>query len=204
MSDPYAGGIGGPRRKTPDEQQMLPPVDPNSRALPPESDTAEPVDTAAANAEAGRLARELGLDTSINSASSRTSNTKASSRRAPQRDPHGSSVGANYRRMDDSTGSTNHSRGSYVPPDPLNDSGVTMNESEQQHPQPEIHVFDSHGQRTPYKEGPYFVTRSKEGRVFKKRWCEYIQRRLSVVWLDLCMYLTWKCLLYLSLSLFLY
>ena len=35
----------------------------------------------------------------------------------------------------------------------------------------EVHVYDAHGQRVPYKEGPYFVSREKDGRVVRKRWC---------------------------------
>jgi len=35
-----------------------------------------------------------------------------------------------------------------------------------------IHLYDIHGQRVPYKEGPYFIAREKCGKVVKKRWCE--------------------------------
>ena len=36
-----------------------------------------------------------------------------------------------------------------------------------------LHIFDCHGQRTPYREGPYFVHHEKDGRQIKKRWCTY-------------------------------
>jgi hypothetical protein len=41
-----------------------------------------------------------------------------------------------------------------------------------------LHMFDCHGQRTPYREGPYFVHHEKDGRRIKKRWCTYRHRML--------------------------
>jgi hypothetical protein len=41
-----------------------------------------------------------------------------------------------------------------------------------EHQEP-ILFFDAHGQQAPYKQGPYLFARDKDGRVVKKRWCEY-------------------------------
>ena len=36
-----------------------------------------------------------------------------------------------------------------------------------------IHHYDAHGQRAPYKEGAYVISRDKDGRVMRRRWCTY-------------------------------
>jgi hypothetical protein len=47
-----------------------------------------------------------------------------------------------------------------------------QNSSWTQHQEP-VPFFDAHGQQAPYKQGPYLFARDKDGRVVKKRWCEY-------------------------------
>lgn len=139
-SSPYQGGESGPRRSA-----------------------EEPIDTAAANAEAARLARELGVASSVKTTSSKWPFLRGSR-------PASAATSTSYQRMNDDAYSNNSNTSSKrdipstEPPytaHPLPDVG-SGNEP--------IHLYDAHGQRAPYREGPYFIAREKDGRVIKKRW----------------------------------
>lgn len=134
---PHQAGESAPRRATPEE----------------------PVDTAAANAEAARIARDLGVASSVRPQTSKWS--------FPLRSNKSSTPASPYVRMKDDD-STSSSRVSAIPVATL-EVGPTYSHFEDTH-EP-IHLFDSHGQRAPYKEGPYFIAREKDGTVVKKRWC---------------------------------
>lgn len=210
-SSSYAGGESGPRRLT----------------------IEEPVDTAAANAEAYRMARALGVASSNQrrgSGSSSGNNHNYSSSglswsnvwrgsamssrpgniRSPQRQrqQHGSdaatTTSSSYVRMQDDmagdgsigTHSSTSRVSRYLNNDPVMeaasrdiDSCPSYNSRKSSDPRPhkepplqsqdEIHVYDAHGQRAPYKEGPYHISREKDGRVIKKRWCTSVAIRRS-------------------------
>jgi len=275
---PYSGGQGSPRRSTPypsatattDSQSQLHSTLSSTYAPPSYALLEEPVDTAAANAEAARLARELGLMTgillesnvdrggttttpattsatssshhSVGGGSISASVSQASSSRTPPqaqaqlqqqlpqqptqrsllsrfRNTHSPDESAittmptpQYVRMPDDFSTSHGSHYPAYPPQttaPILDldyspsyqsSGLIQQHQQQllqqqqqqqlqahsqsgsqHHDLPHvtitnnegkpIHEFDCHGQRTPYKEGPYFVSRDKDGRLVKKRWC---------------------------------
>ena len=242
----YAGGESGPRRSTILPTSSSTPSSPRpqtSPTQPPLLGSDEPMDTAAANAEAYRLAHELGVTSSSRRQSrgssrswsnllNRGGGSSANNNRSatPNQDLP-AEASSNYVRMrdmkDDSyhsqaSSEAAHSRRSATPYHPFDmdscpsyhsssrnnanninnnlqppsaetgtrrSSSVVSNNSVnsvtsrgqlseyqedpklQNHTDQEIHVYDSHGQRAPYKEGPYFIAREKDGRVIKKRWC---------------------------------
>ena len=172
MSNPYPGGESGPRRSTP---------------ISPMAD--ESMDTVAANAEAARLARELGVVGSTQPISrplfSRfrtTTNNSLSSNAVPEKQEEPSSY---VRMKDDSqrsssaaTTTTTTTEFDTSPSYPVHFPHITICNSQGE----PIHEFDCHGQRTPYKEGPYFLSRDAAGRLVKKRWCKCTTALNSCVW----------------------
>lgn len=110
----------------------------------------EPLDTAAANAEAARMAAELGV-------AGRPAGTPSSVSSGRWRLPRPIPNSTRYQRYE-----SNDSIGSYLPP--------SVDEPE------EVYEFDQHGQRAPYKEGPFILSRDQTGRVVKKRWCKFLGR----------------------------
>jgi hypothetical protein len=153
-TSPYASGESGPRR----------------------------TDACAANAEAARLARALGVasssDNNTATEGGRSSSASSSSWFHPRRSSSSSqqraAAGAEatsssfYVRMNEDELENLDARENihYSMPS----VHISDNKTQLQH-QP--YLYDSHGQRAPYKEGPYFVSRAKDGRVIRKRWCEY-------------------------------
>ncbi|GAX25667.1 hypothetical protein FisN_15Lh036 [Fistulifera solaris] len=159
MPDKYPGGVSGPRRSTP---------------ISPTAD--ESMDTVAANAEAARLARELGVVGSAQPVS-----RPLFSRFRPNNNNFASSSNSNYiqdkqdepssyvRMRDDSQRSqpfTASTEFDTSPSYPAHYPHITIANSQGE----PIHEFDCHGQRTPYREGPYFLSRDAAGRLVKKRW----------------------------------
>lgn len=170
MSNKYPGGESGPRRTTP---------------ISPMAD--ESMDTVAANAEAARLARELGV---VGSSTQPTSRSLFSRFRTTANN-HSSSSSSNnnnytlekqteqasYFRMNDDSQRSQLSTAVTAEVDsspsyPVQYPHVTIANSQGE----PIHEFDCHGQRTPYREGPYFLSRDAAGRLVKKRWCKYKSR----------------------------
>jgi hypothetical protein len=137
------------------------------------------MDTVAANAEAARLARELGVIGSTQPVS-----RHLFSRFRPNNNNYASSSNSNYiqekqeepssyvRMKDDSQRSqpfTASTEFDTSPSYPAHYPHITIANSQGE----PIHEFDCHGQRTPYREGPYFLSRDAAGRLVKKRWCKY-------------------------------
>ena len=52
-------------------------------------------------------------------------------------------------------------------------SDITSLHSSVSPPRGEPHLYDEHGQRAPYYEGPYFVKHLHGGRRVKRRWCKF-------------------------------
>lgn len=161
----------------------------------PDNEEQEPIDTADANAEAARLARELGVASSVQG--TRQKEKETSRRWSLRRLNSNSSASSNpnnaastaaamaYYRMDESmnsngpggagsvgawsvgtaAGGSGSVATSYVPPDHV---ASTASNKEP------IHHYDVHGQRAPYQEGAYIISRAMDGRVLKRRWCTYI------------------------------
>lgn len=159
MSNKYPGGESGPRRSTP---------------ISPMAD--ESMDTVAANAEAARLARELGViggtqpvSRPLFSRFRATTNHSSNSNYVPEKQDEPSSY---VRMKDDSQRSQPSSTAAEFdtsPSYPVHYPHITIANSQGE----PIHEFDIHGQRTPYREGPYFLSRDAAGRLVKKRWCKY-------------------------------
>lgn len=127
-------GESGPRRKTP---------------YPTSSD--------AANAEAQRIARDLGVQTSSSPPRPWFRRQKATAAAASvvADDFLEPLPPSDYTRLPP----PDDSRPTYVPPSVVDP------------PPPVVYEFDQHGQRAPYKEGPFILSRDQIGRLVKKRWC---------------------------------
>lgn len=161
--------------------------------------TDEPVDTAAANAEAARLAHELGVSSSSRPPKqgwgfSAMRGGGGGGGNHSTRASVASHTSHEYRRMETDNASLISFASSAATPqihpsaaaelaarqvDALssnNSSSDQLQQQQQQQPwvqhQEPMLFFDEHGQRAPYKEGPYFIAREKDGRVIKKRWCK--------------------------------
>lgn len=199
----------------------------------------EPIDTAAANAEAARLARELGVDPTTAAASnsrqnytrhgwgfgaiggrggrgpastSGTENMNISSSRAGSIAMTSTAAQQqqqdSYRRLDTDNAtlqwlgtsaspqvhpslaaenaarkvaalesSSNATADRHRQQSAVGGGGGSWNQVQNHDPVP---FFDSHGQQAPYREGPYYIARQKDGRVIKKRWCKCANR--FVLW----------------------
>ena len=177
-SSSFAPGESGPRRSTP---QII-----------------MTGDASAANAEAARLARQLGvsssssafnappprrswfsrrnsLEQSAPAADNATNNTSSS--QTVGSSSHKSHTASHYTRMSDvdlhpldwDTAGYHVAPVSAAAPRTTDPS---LSSSSELHQQQQPHLYDSHGQRAPYKEGPYYVSRAKDGRVLRRRWCE--------------------------------
>jgi hypothetical protein len=150
----FPSGQGGPRRSTAQPDHS---TNPNTLLHEP-----EPVDTAAANAEASRMARQLGL--ASHPAASTTAEQQSSTSMMSRFRRPTDTAGASYSRMSDASTipinlESDASPSSYATPALQTGDGV--------------HVFDRHGQQTAYREGPYQMSRDKDGRLVKKRWCTF-------------------------------
>jgi hypothetical protein len=121
----------------------------------------EPIETAAANAEASRLARELGVTLSGSTKKWRLSSKIAGTTRST------TSSTSYVASTPVSQRAPSYPINSYVPPT-LEDDGI-KGEQPVEHA---VYEFDQHGQLAPYKEGPFIMSRDQVGRVIKKRWCK--------------------------------
>jgi hypothetical protein len=172
----------------------------------PKRTTEEPIETAAANAEAVRLAEALGVaSTSRRHSTFRRSNaspvaSNASTPIARQKKGFGmrlfsqnsnssSDDSKNYRAVA-SDGNTNAAlnqptrttRSSvhsvYSPPTKIDyglgddDDDISVKTGTFSVRTSELAVFDSHGNRAPYREGPYDIHHDYYGRQIKRRWCK--------------------------------
>ena len=198
--DEFPSGVSGPRRST-----------------------QEPVDTAAANAAASKLADELGVSSSVrlssvrrgednhdSPASSVSSTKKKGFRLLPRRSnstgvddpkdyqavlPDGNALGVGLRpkptapttpRSGVSFAHPSTTLGSepfhplYVPHD-TNPSQWNIRTALQEFDDndtvktEEPIIFDSNGNRAPYREGPYDYHHDEDGRLIKKRWCKLMR-----------------------------
>jgi hypothetical protein len=122
------GGESGPRRQQQDDPEI-----------------------SAANAEARRLAIQLGVATPCDSS------LPSSSSWLPIPQPS---------RMEDSSVSMS----AYVPP--MSPTGMlSLGSLQSDDPSIMPPAFDSHGQKAPYYEGPYYIKFDQSGKMIKKRWC---------------------------------
>ena len=122
------GGESGPRRQQQDDTEI-----------------------SAANAEARRLAIQLGVATPCGSS------LPSSSSWLPIPQPS---------RMEDSSVSMS----AYVPPmSPT--TLLSLGSLQSNDPSIMPPAFDSHGQKAPYYEGPYYIKFDQSGKMIKKRWC---------------------------------
>lgn len=122
------GGESGPRRHQQDDPEV-----------------------SAANAEARRLAVQLGVATPL------VSIPPSSSSWLPTQQPS---------RMEDCSVSMS----AYVPPmSPTSLLSLGSLQSDDHSVMPP--AFDSHGQKAPYYEGPYYIKFDQSGKMIKKRWC---------------------------------
>eukprot|EP00980_Cylindrotheca_fusiformis_P019618 scaffold6817_cov114-Cylindrotheca_fusiformis.AAC.3 len=170
----------------------------------PRRTTEEPIETAAANAEARRLAEQLGVsstsrrNTSVrrNIASPVASNASTPIARQQK--------GYSFRLFSQNSNSNSDDMKNYTavaadgntnaalnqPPRPTNDSSAYSPPTKIKYGlgeddddmsvktgtlsvrTSELATFDSHGNRAPYREGPYDIHHDYYGRQIKRRWCK--------------------------------
>jgi hypothetical protein len=118
-----------------------------------DSTHSEPIDTTAANAEASRLAHELGAN--------EPHTTRWLSRRTLKK--HSTTA------TDKAALSETNIMLDYTI---LTDAPVFSASSFP--PSPPLATFDAHGQHMPYNEGPYTISREMNGRVVRQRWCKFV------------------------------
>jgi BT1 family len=184
-------------------QQALPPQHPATAAAAVSLvEEEEPIDTADANAEAARLARELGVASSVqgtrqkekeispkwslrrlnSNGSSSGSASAASNNNNPSNNANTTAMA--YHRMTDESMNSTNTRGAWSAGGSVTGGGSSIAASyipPNHHHKVEappiikepIHHYDAHGQRAPYQEGAYIISRDKDGRVYKRRWCTY-------------------------------
>lgn len=172
----------------------------------PRRTTEEPIDIAAANAEAARLAEELGVSsTSRRNSSFRRANASlvastASTPIARQKKGFGmrlfsqtsqspsddsknyAAVGADgntYAALNQPGRPTRAGLHSvYSPPTKIDcglggdDDDISVKTGTFSVRTSELAAFDSHGNRAPYREGPYDIHHDYYGRQIKRRWCK--------------------------------
>jgi hypothetical protein len=61
----------------------------------------------------------------------------------------------------------------HLAPSDASPSDITSLHSSASPPRGEPHLYDEHGQRAPYYEGPYYVKHLHDGRRVKRRWCKF-------------------------------
>jgi hypothetical protein len=128
--------------------------------------------TTAANAEATRLASQMGISTFRNNNNNNNNNPTSSELRSS------SAVSASRSKssMEMELSGVPQKFRPYSPIGSRSDvshltsslSMIGTNEHEQQLPQ----EYDCHGQKAPYYEGPYYIKYTEDGTKIKRRWCE--------------------------------
>lgn len=164
-------------------------MNPNEELKPGESgprrQTQEPSDIVAANAEATKLAMQLGVSSMSESETSSSLMGPNTSRPFSPHDNKRFAAGTTtsppsgfHAMASDGTASgvgllPAIPRRNYSPPPqpetPSNKSHETCDEDNQTVPE----YFDSHGQKAPYYDGPYVVHHRHDGIRMTKRWCKY-------------------------------
>jgi hypothetical protein len=161
---------------------------PLAESGPRRSTQEPPSDIAAANAAAARLADELGVSSSVRLSSARRGNTSNNMELLPIRrstSPGSATSGGSSSSL--RTPSTQAAtKGG------MDTNSLKKMEQFQQQQQPhrrycpptldddtdnsvsEPYEFDQHGNRAPYRQGPYDYSHHQDGRLIKKRWCEFV------------------------------
>mmetsp|Transcript_19668 Transcript_19668/g.29111 ORF Transcript_19668/g.29111 Transcript_19668/m.29111 type:complete len:697 (-) Transcript_19668:58-2148(-) len=158
--DPLAGGQSGPRRRTPDLTAEAATISPSNND-----------DILAANAEANRLAIELGVASGSAVVQHRTFSPLPDGRKFISKQLSNTSGATNSTNTRQGNASANNTTAlNALPPTPAPRSPSPIEMIQSMDDQSIVHTFDCHGQRAPYYEGPYYVKYTEDGQKVKRRW----------------------------------
>ena len=173
-------GESGPRRKTQEPHPL------STQSQQHQQQPGDAMDVAGANAEAARMAAQLGLSSSTMTASQNnkrvssnksllfgrnrlsrkgSNDTRTSSLLNSQHDQRQLVAAVNNAAMprDHSFSHTS---------DLTNTVEGNMAGEDESAQSVKVPMFDCHGQKAPYYDGPYYIRYTHDGRPIKKRWCE--------------------------------